>query len=839
MNRTRLLTAILLAAALSARAEPNSDPLFEIPFLDGIVIDGRTNDWGENGFRVEVMKDEEGRYLPATDFDAGFRLGWNTNGLLVLVHARDDAFVESPSEAELWKLDGVEMFMATRKGGPDMVQPCFTPGMDPSHPSLRWHIHDYRQNPELTRTEATATAASMRTPDGYVLEACLPWTNLGLAPRTGDEIGFQIYVSDADGPDKKIAAKWFPRGETHADTRNMHRVILSTNASPAILAAASGSYEKMRNVNVTVLGASELAGREIALSANGTPIATNRFLDEAGRAVAHVKLPVLPDNGRYPPLAVECGDRVIATLELPDPAEIAAGDLIWSEFILTPFSFVGERLPDADFKNPCEGEQLIGPYSKTLQFYDADGNAVTAATRAGRYGAVLQIEPASGRPFKRFLTAYRQPDAVRNLKPWKYDPHAHIDFPPEFGLKSDTLQKHAGDVNQLIRDLLLESTTADPRGAMLLAGLNDAQSKAGSEVSGEEIGTLERQWWVNFKRMYYNVATNYPNPFVCPRPNGTPAPILRTGTVAEAGVASDAVERIDALLRAWSDDTDEAFAVCLARHGVVFFHQAYGMRDGKPMTVDTTSWMASITKLMSGTLMMMMVDQGLVGLDDPVGNFLPAFRGVVTRQPLTVRHLYTHATGLSGHWGDEMNDLEERIAYDAPYLPIGERFQYNGAGFALGGKIIEMVSGECIPLFYKHHLLGPLGMTNTDVRGTSGDASSTPMDMAHLGQMLLNRGAYGDKRFLSESTFVQMLPQKLTKTLGPTATKEYGIGTDKLACDTLGDGTFGHGAASAATFLVSPSNDLVVVMCRNAAGRNFDKYHPQFLRTVAGILPQK
>jgi len=156
------------------------------------------------------------------------------------------------------------------------------------------------------------------------------------------------------------------------------------------------------------------------------------------------------------------------------------------------------------------------------------------------------------------------------------------------------------------------------------------------------------------------------------------------------------------------------------------------MRDGKAMTVTDKSWMASITKLLSGTLMMMLVDKGLVALDDPVDKYLPVFRDVEVERPLTIRRLYVHTNGLWGHWGDDLNDFEETIACYYPYLKVAQRHAYNGAGYALGGKIIEVVSGEAIPQFYKEHLLAPLGCENTSVVGTSFDTRSVPLDIARI-----------------------------------------------------------------------------------------------------------
>ena len=236
--------------------------------------------------------------------------------------------------------------------------------------------------------------------------------------------------------------------------------------------------------------------------------------------------------------------------------------------------------------------------------------------------------------------------------------------------------------------------------------------------------------------------------------------------------------------------------------------------------------------------MMMLVDQGLVNLDDPVSKFLPAFGGASVATPLTIRHLYTHTSGLEGHWGDDLNDFDDVIAGYYPYMKIGKQHEYNGAGAALGSKIVESITGEALPQFYKHHLLDPLGCASTDVTNSSYDAQSTPMDIAKIGQMLLNCGSYGEKRFMREETFQQMLPVRLTKLLGPDTSIEWGMGIVWYKDEGLGKGTFGHGAASSATLRMDPEHDLVIVMCRNAAGSHFADYHRKFLAAIMENLAE-
>ncbi len=292
----------------------------------------------------------------------------------------------------------------------------------------------------------------------------------------------------------------------------------------------------------------------------------------------------------------------------------------------------------------------------------------------------------------------------------------------------------------------------------------------------------------------------------------------------------DAAEKIDKALQAFAADTDQAFAVCIVRHGVIVLHKAYGTRDGKPMTVDTKSWMASVTKTMSASLMLMLIDQGLVKLDDPVDKFLPPLRNIKVKTPLTIHHLYTHTNGLTLYnwwpgWNDEMPDVEERLSAYYDQLLVGKEWAYTGTGNILGSKIIEAVSGEALPRFYLRHLLGPLGCEHTDVIGSHADAFSVPLDMAKFGQMLLNGGSYGKWEFFRKETFEKMLPQKLTKLLGPNA-RSFGFGLDGTPKK------FGHGAASAATFHVDTESDLVVIMTRNRQGRNQDKYNGRFWQAI-------
>jgi CubicO group peptidase (beta-lactamase class C family) len=90
--------------------------------------------------------------------------------------------------------------------------------------------------------------------------------------------------------------------------------------------------------------------------------------------------------------------------------------------------------------------------------------------------------------------------------------------------------------------------------------------------------------------------------------------------------------------------------------------------------------------------------------------------------------------------------------------------------------------------------------------------------------------------FYREETFAAMLPQPLTKVLGRDDGSKCGIGLWNWDYPGLSSSTFGHGAASSADLIVDPVNELIIVMTRDRAGKNFDTYHRQFIQAVVDAM---
>ena len=140
---------------------------------------------------------------------------------------------------------------------------------------------------------------------------------------------------------------------------------------------------------------------------------------------------------------------------------------------------------------------------------------------------------------------------------------------------------------------------------------------------------------------------------------------------------------------------------------------------GVEATRDTVFQIGSVTKVLTATLVMQLVDEGRISLDDTVRSVLPEFRvadeAVAGR--ITIRQLLTHSSGFEGDIftdtgdGDDCLERYAALLAHAPQLfPPGELFSYNNAGFCLLGRIVEVLRGEAFDVCMREHLLAPLGL---------------------------------------------------------------------------------------------------------------------------------
>jgi CubicO group peptidase (beta-lactamase class C family) len=306
----------------------------------------------------------------------------------------------------------------------------------------------------------------------------------------------------------------------------------------------------------------------------------------------------------------------------------------------------------------------------------------------------------------------------------------------------------------------------------------------------------------------------------------------------------------------------------------------------KPMKTDALFWIASQSKPITATALMMLVDEGKVKLDDPAEKYLPELKDLKVGEgkgkdrvlkspehPVTVRRLLSHTSGMPFSTAKERPTLDVLTLKDGvrdyaatPLLhEPGSKYQYSNAGINTAGRIIEVVSGTSYESFLDTRLFGPLGMKDTtfwpnkeqlarlansykpskdktDVEEIeigqlryplddrtrqpmpAGGLFSTASDVGRFCQMVLNGGTFGGKRYLSEAAVKEMTSKQTGKL--PTG---YGLGW------STGRDTFGHGGAYATNMNINRKTGLITVWMVQHAGFPDDggKSHGVFQRAAA------
>jgi CubicO group peptidase (beta-lactamase class C family) len=173
-----------------------------------------------------------------------------------------------------------------------------------------------------------------------------------------------------------------------------------------------------------------------------------------------------------------------------------------------------------------------------------------------------------------------------------------------------------------------------------------------------------------------------------------------------------------------------SMAVAVTRDGEIIWEEGFGLADREnniPATEHTMYALASISKPITATGLMILAERELVNLDSPINDYLDEVK-LQTRvgevEEATVRRIASHTAGLplhSQHYYD--NDpyqpplLEETIRrYGYLVTAPGERYQYSNLGYGLLGFVISSVSGQSYADFMRMEVFVPLGMNHTSVR---------------------------------------------------------------------------------------------------------------------------
>jgi CubicO group peptidase (beta-lactamase class C family) len=186
---------------------------------------------------------------------------------------------------------------------------------------------------------------------------------------------------------------------------------------------------------------------------------------------------------------------------------------------------------------------------------------------------------------------------------------------------------------------------------------------------------------------------------------------------------SDQVD--DYILSEMNKQNIPGLSLTVVQDGKIIKAEGYGWANVEnkiPVRPETVFQLQSITKSFTATAIMMLVEEGKVGLDDRLGKYLDGLPD--DWGPITVRHLLTHTSGIKDFINEPTVDLTkdispEDVIQSLAKLPLnfppGEKYAYSNTGYHLLGMIIHKVTGTPWPEFLRQRIFLPLQMTNTDI----------------------------------------------------------------------------------------------------------------------------
>jgi CubicO group peptidase (beta-lactamase class C family) len=346
--------------------------------------------------------------------------------------------------------------------------------------------------------------------------------------------------------------------------------------------------------------------------------------------------------------------------------------------------------------------------------------------------------------------------------------------------------------------------------------------------------------------------------------------LLTRAVVADEPPCSKAIA---SAMKRLSADKEVAGAVTLvANRDEVLHLSADGFADvgsKLPMQSDTICWIASMTKPITGTAVMMLAEEGKLDLDDPVTKYLPELADLKDeggrKVQVTIRQLLTHTSGMAEAPPEELRAARTLAEIVPSYVkrPVffrpGARWQYCQSSINSAARVVEVVSGEAFNDFLDKRLFQPLGMKDTtfylseeqlprlaksyrrSFDGTldetdnlillgkaptnrdrfpaaNGGLFSTAPDYLKFCQMILRGGEFNGKRFLKPES-VKTMTSVMTGELKTGFTPGNGWGlawcvvkNPQGVTEPLSAGTCGHGGAYGTQAWIDREQGLIYLL---------------------------
>jgi CubicO group peptidase (beta-lactamase class C family) len=495
--------------------------------------------------------------------------------------------------------------------------------------------------------------------------------------------------------------------------------------------------------------------------------------------------------------------------------------------------YAGDSFPKLKWDKPYLIEKVAGKVDMSFRWFNSKLKEVTAPDKPGMYAYYAEGTSEKGYKIRRASTLYAFP---WDWQGWGESTRAYLDFQPVSTLnKKDWINNE--DVIARYVGRMFNYSSIRAGDASILISFVDSQQP------GDEPGELntpiikDGDYHVALKRKILGVENKWTE-FKLPAEVNENSTVIHKGTEEEAGVKAGTGDAIRKVCRQWFEESKEPFDILIARNGVIIIHEAFGEDVYGKFTTETPTEIASVTKMLTGLIFGQFVEQGLINIDSYVGEYLPDFE-INTDTSITLRHCFTHTAGLFGHttWGGVQNSWQDNsVAALLPTLTVNKVHQYNGVGYNLAGKVMEIVSGKSMFRLFRECLFDPLGMDNTyNEEDLAYGTQSTAYDLALVGQMVLNGGVYGNTRFFSKSTLESLFPKPLNQWY-PEINQDWGIGMtwmrqyrsndgdDSGNNLILGKNVVGHGSATATILRIDLDNDLIIAQSRRRGGQHYEKY---------------
>ena len=341
--------------------------------------------------------------------------------------------------------------------------------------------------------------------------------------------------------------------------------------------------------------------------------------------------------------------------------------------------------------------------------------------------------------------------------------------------------------------------------------------------------------------------------------------------------------------------------VRIIKNGKVVYDDKYGLIDitqNKPIEEESLYRIFSMTKPITAVAIMKLYDQGKLNLDDPVSQYIPEFSETQVyknedgkhssepqKNPMTIRHLLTHTSGIPYGWERSYTDsiynarqpmrqdwTVGEMSQDLATIPLkfqpGTQWNY-GLGIDVAGFIVEVVSGKTLDAYFRSEIFDPLKMNDTrfyvskekkaqlstlytydenkelvvvndplieKIPGLNappklllGGAGliSTLTDYEKFCRMLLNKGILDGERVLSEEAAEMVMTNQYPDEMKAIAETGHGLS----GTVNLDNGEYSWGGAAATNFWINPTDNLIVI-CYTQLFSAPTEYATEFKATV-------